>query len=233
MNHQEQLTEKKYPSISLSAIREQIIRILPAVLISVALFMGGAAVTVQIARATNNPIWKIAKDSSEITNFPPYIGLLANWVGLLWMATATICLFTTLVLKNNNIPFQKYKFLFISGVLSFVLTIDDLFVLHDRVFPSIFHIPEPFFYLMYILVLITYIIYFRKQILQYDYLLFIAAFFLFGISREVFIRIPYFLESMTANDMLKYFGVIFWLAYFYRACAQEITQSIFTTVDKK
>lgn len=222
MNHQEQLTEKKHSQISLLAIRQQIIRILPAVLISIALFMGGAAVTVQIARATNNPIWKIAKDTSEVTNFPPYIGLLSNWVALLWMATATICLFTTLVLRNNNVPFQKYNFLLVSGILSFVLTIDDLFALHDRVFPSVFHIPEPFLYLMYIITLITYVIYFRRKILQYDYLLLVAAFFLIGVSREIFIRIPYFLESMTANDMLKYFGVIFWLAFFYSASSQEI-----------
>lgn len=34
--------------------------------------------------------------------------------------------------------------------------------------------------------------------------------------------IPFLGEFMTANDMLKYFGIVFWLAYFARTAAKHL-----------
>lgn len=202
-------------------IIQQIIRIFPIVLISIAISLGGASVTVWVARVTDSPIWKLAKDPAQIIDFPPYIGLLSNWGALLWMSTGVICLFASLVMKNHKTAFRTYRFLFASGVLSFLLAIDDIFLLHDEVLPRLLDMPEFFFYFIYVLALGTYILFFWRDISKYDYLLFIIAFVLFGLSRGFFL--PRFLRGfMTSNDMLKYFGIVFWLAFFYRASMQEI-----------
>lgn len=204
---------------------QQIIHIFPTVLISIAISLGGAAVTVWVARITDNPIWKLAKDPAQVMDFPPYIGLLSNWDALLWMASATICLFTSLVIKNSQLNFRTYRFIFLSGILSFILAVDDIFLLHDLVLPRLLDMPEFLFYFIYVLTLGTYILFFWRDISKYDYLLFIIAFILFGLSRGFFL--PRFLRAyMTTNDMLKYFGIVFWLAFFYKASMQEIMRLI-------
>ncbi|MFN3492057.1 MAG: hypothetical protein ACK40V_07545 [Anaerolineales bacterium] len=202
-------------------LKNQIIGILPVFLINIALGLGGAAVTVLIADLSDNPIWKLAKDPAQTIGFPPYIGLLSNWGALLWMSAAAICLFASLVMKNHQATFRTYRFLFVSGVLSFLLAIDDIFLLHDEVLPRLLNMPEFFFYLLYIIIFGSYLIYFWRDISTYDYLLFIIAFALLLVSRGFFL--PRVLRDyMTTNDMLKYFGVVFWLAFFYRASMQEI-----------
>ncbi|MBL8088769.1 MAG: hypothetical protein JNJ43_00465 [Anaerolineales bacterium] len=214
----------KSPSFIIN-IKKQIIRILPVVFISIALALGGAAATVFIARLTNNPIWKLAKDPAQVIGFEPYIGLLSNWGALLWVSAGVICLFASLAMKNQHASFRAYRFLFASGILSFLLAVDDIFLLHDEVLPRLLDMPEFFFYLIYVIIFGSYLLYFRRDISKYDYLLFMAAFMLLLVSRGFFL--PRVLRGyMTTNDMLKYFGIVFWLAFFYRAAMQEVTRLI-------
>jgi hypothetical protein len=87
-------------------------------------------------------------------------------------------------------------------------------MLHDRLLPRMFHVPEILFYLLYFFAFAAYLAYFIPQILRYDYLLFVAAFLFFVFSRQFFIKIPYLSQFNTTGDMLKYFGIVFWLAFF-------------------
>ncbi len=212
--------DSKLPTLIIN-LKKQIVRILPVVFISIALALGGAAAAVFIARLTNNPIWKLAKDPAQVIGFEPYIGLLSNWGALLWMSAGVICLFASLAIKNQKASFQAYRFLVVSGTLSFLLAIDDIFLLHDEVLPRLLDMPEFFFYLIYIVIFGSYLLYFWRDISNYDYLLFITAFAFLLVSRGFFL--PQALQGyMTTNDMLKYFGIVFWLAFFYRASMQEV-----------
>ena len=209
---------------SLSAIREQIIEIRPAFLLATMIALGGAAVTVLVASFTDHPIWKLAKDPSQIMDYPSYIGMLSNWGVLLWMTTAAICIFSGLLLKKQAAPAATTRFVSVSGALSFLLAMDDLFLFHDQVLPHLFHVRERIFYVLYVLILLVYLMRFYRQILQYEYLLFATAFFLFAFSRRFFISMPFLDQFMTTGDMLKYFGIVFWLAFFYRTAFYEVSQ---------
>lgn len=208
---------------SFSAFWKQVIRIIPALFLSSVLALGGAAITVLVARLTDNPIWKLAKDPADVIQFQPYIGMLSNWGALLWMTTAAICLFTAAILKSSRARPQTRRFIFFSGVLSLILAVDDLYMFHDRVLPRVLHIHEYFFYLLYIILMLTYVIAFMREILRHEYILFGIAFVFFVLSRRFFIRIPLLDEFMTTGDMLKYFGIVFWLAFFYRTASREVT----------
>lgn len=210
----------------LSKTRKQILDILPTVIVATIIAVGGAVTTILIAQMTDNPIWKLAKDPAQVIEFEPYIGMLSNWGALLWMATAVICLFSAIVLKKYNSPIGPWRFIFISGILSFMLAIDDLFLLHDEVLPRIFDIRESFFYLLYLVLIISYLAFFLRQIQQHDYILFWFAIFLLAFSRRFFMLLPFLKEFKTAGDMLKYFGIVFWLAFFYRTALQEISALI-------
>jgi hypothetical protein len=169
----------------------------------------------------------LARDPADTKRFAPYIGMLSNWGVILWTATAVICLFSAVLLKQQKAPDVTRRFLMASGIFSLGLGIDDLFMLHDRLFPRMFHAPEIVFYFLYFLVFAAYLVYFIHQILKYDYLLFMAAFIFFVFSRQFFIQIPYFSQFNTTGDMLKYFGIVFWLAFFYRTALHEVNAFLY------
>ena len=209
-------------SFSPSTIKNQLFKIWRTVVVGILISLGGAGFTVWIAKLTHNPIWMLAKDPADTKHFPPYIGMLSNWGVILWTATAVICLFSAVLLKQQEAPLATRRFLVASGIFSLWLGIDDLYMLHDRLFPRMFHVPEILFYLLYFLVFAVYLVYFTPQILKYDYLLFMAAFLFFVFSRQFFIQIPYFNQFNTTGDMLKYFGIVFWLTFFYRTALHEV-----------
>ena len=108
-----------------------------------------------------------------------------------------------------------------SGILSLILAIDDLFLLHDRILPKLLHVSEGTLYFLYLIMMLTFLAYFLPQILQHEYLLLTASILCLGLSRRYFITIPFFDQFMTTGDMLKYFGIVFWLAFFSRTAFNE------------
>lgn len=214
---------KNISRLSLSALKTQWLETWKTIAASILVSLGSAGFILLTARLTDNPIWALTRDPAEVQDYSIYIGILANWCALLWLITASICLFSAVLLKQNKSPKSVLVFFVLSGIFSLLLGVDDLYMLHDRIFPKFLHIREGFFYLLYFLTFAVYLIYFASRILQYNYMLFAAAFVLF-----VFSRIPH-RESLNAvGDMLKYFGVVFWLAFFYRAALYEVNQIIHT-----
>lgn len=209
---------------SLSTIISQLSKIWKTIVVGSFISVGSAGFTVLVAKLTGNPIWMLAKDPADIRHFPPYFGMLSNWGVILWIATATICLFSATLLKLNKASDAKFRFLAASGIFSLLLGVDDLYMMHERLLPQMFHMPEIFFYVLYFCILAAYLVYFTPQILKYDYLLFVAALLLFAFSRQFLIKIPYFSQFNTTGDMLKYFGIVFWLAFFYRTAMQEVNE---------
>lgn len=191
--------------------------------VSIFISLGGAGFTVLVATLTNNPIWKLAKDPAQVVGFSPYIGMLSNWGVVLWMAAATICLFSAVLLKQQKVSDSTFTFIAVSGGFSLLLGIDDLFLLHDRLFPKLFGIPETSFYFLYLFAFLVYLISFIRQIIKYEYLLFGAAVLFFLLSRRVFVTLPFLDQFMTTGDMLKYSGIVFWLAFFYRTALFEVS----------
>ncbi len=210
---------------SSSAIKNQISKIWPTVVIGILLSMGGVSFTVLVARLTGNPIWRLAKDPAEIMQFPPYIGLLSNWGVILWTMAAAICLFGAVILRQQRASADTMVFITVSGLLNLLLAVDDLFLLHDKLFPSMFHIPEMFFYFLYALTFLVYLLVFTVRIIKYDYLLFAVGLILLIGSRTL-VRIRFFGQFMTTGDMLKYIGIVFWLTFFYRTVLHEISALI-------
>jgi hypothetical protein len=223
MNLRTERIGQVFSHFSYPAIKGQMLKIWPSIGLGVIISLAGAAITVLVAGLTHNPIWKLAKDPAEVMQYPAYIGMLSNWGVLLWISAAAICLFGAAVLKEHRAARATVMFIVFSGILSVILGVDDLFRLHDNLLPKLFHAKERIFYLLYLLVLLAYLIYFFPKIMEYDYLLLSAAFFLFAISRRAFVTIPYFDRFMTTGDMLKYFGIVFWLVFFCRTTRQEVS----------
>ena len=214
--------------LSPSAIIGQLSRIWKIVFWGIIVSLGGAGFTVLVSQITDTPMGVLANDPAEVEHYSPYVGMLSNWGVILWVAAGVICLFSAVILRHRKSFGPQFRFLVVSGAFSLLLGVDDLYMFHDRVLPRVFHLPEVFFYLLYLLAFVLYLGYFVPRILKYDYLLFTAAFIFFVISRGFYRLIPYFGHFYTTGDMLKYFGIVFWLAFFYRTALHEVNELLRT-----
>ncbi len=216
------LNSTKKNNKELPAFWKQLAELLPTLLLSGALALGGSLFTIWLARYTGNPVWKLAKDAADVIGHPAYYGMLSSWSSLLWMAAAAICLFSAGITWKDSSNRAMRRFLLFSGLLSLMLAVDDLYLLHDRILPKALSTSESVFYLLYFVLMTGYIIIFIRQIAQSDYILFWVAFFFLAFSRGFYNLLPFLREHYTANDMLKYFGIVFWLAFFARTAAKHL-----------
>lgn len=161
------------------------------------------------------PIEHITGDPAMIYEAHPFTGLASNAGVLLWAATAAVCLFTFLVLKNIN-PVQTNFFLLFSGLITLLLCLDDLFMLHEAVFPWHLRVPQNIVYIIYAMITGAYFLYYLKHILQTEYILLYLAITLLGLSVIGDFILPQHGVSYFIEDALKFYGIGAWFLYFVR-----------------
>lgn len=177
------------------------------------------------------PVEYLTKDPLAIVGKPFYFGILSQVGVLFWCSCAAICFFSTALLTKIN-QRRLIPFFFLSGCLTTILLLDDLFLLHEFVLPIYIKIPEKVVYLIYVIFVFFYLINFRRIIQNTEFIVLLLAFTFFGFSVFVdssLISIPkgwienkdiYFLE-----DSSKFLGIISWFTYFTRTCLLQIEQA--------
>lgn len=170
------------------------------------------------ALVTGRRVWFFTNDPFVLGNLPFYAGILSNAGILLWCSTTAICFFSAAVLKNDDQVRYWRLFLLMSGLLTSLLLFDDLFQIHRIFYPKLFYFSTLLFYGMYGFLTLWYLIYFRKQILETEFLLltFALAFFVLAVVFDTLHLLP---RGHTAfSDGLKLFGIVSWFTYFIRTC---------------
>src|SRR5688572_25418752 len=89
-------------------------------------------VTKLFSVTTNTPLRLLMLDPTEVTRVPFYTGIMANLGILLWTVTASICLFISIFLPQW-ISKAWRDFFLVSGLLTFLLLLDDLLRIHDEI----------------------------------------------------------------------------------------------------
>ncbi len=171
------------------------------------------------------------RDPSAIMGEPFYIGLLSNLGILLWCSSAVTCLFSFIVFQGVVKHTEFALFFLFSSVLTIVLLFDDLFLIHESVFPHYLNIPEKFFYVSYVIALLAYLARFRKTILKTEFLLLLLALNFFGLSIiiDLFQQTFHLLRPSLADlieDFSKFLGIIGWCTYFVRVCTKQVRSII-------
>ncbi|MFQ4146674.1 hypothetical protein [Chlorogloeopsis sp. ULAP02] len=188
---------------------------------------------------TKIPISTLTRDPLAIANAPSYWGAISNLGILMWCAAVVIPWFSFKLLQQtkNNKEFSRF-FLF-SGCLTSILLLDDLFLLHEGMFPHRLNISEKFVLLGYGIIISFYLIKFRKVILKTNFILLVLALGFFGFS-AIFDSLPFggWLENedqYLVEDGLKFLGIVSWLTYFAVTCAEQLKRilRIETTKDNR
>lgn len=146
----------------------------------------------------------------------PWLGLISNLGVLVWTVGAGICFFASAVLSRNNDDREYVRFLAIGGIIGTLLTLDDLFMLHEYIYPDFLHIPQNFVYVVYAAGFLWYLIKFRMLIWKTGPLLFVLSLVFFALSTACDLLLEAYKEPWFWfwEDVPKFFGIVSWTAYF-------------------
>lgn len=172
---------------------------------------------------TEVPVDDLMRDPAAIASLPPYIGFFSNLGILLWCAAATLCLFTTLILWRANRQRSLTIFLFYSGLWTLLLTLNDLYLLHETVLPKLLSVPEEAILVAYGIAFCTYLVRFRRTIFSTPSWGWLGlALGLFFASLTIDLWLAGFMSGpikVFIEDGFKAFGIVSWLGYFLMVCS--------------
>ncbi len=157
----------------------------------------------------------LTNDIAVLGELPIYAGILSQIGLFLWSATAAICLYSLTFINDK----AHKSFIIASVCITIFLGIDDAFMFHEDLLPSL-GIHQKVVFLGYGMLMIFYLFRYYKLILTTDFILFTLALGWFGLSMFIdnFIRdvSPYI--TKLAEDGTKFIGITTWLFYFTRTC---------------
>ncbi len=165
-----------------------------------------------------------------IVNLPFFLGGLSYLGILLWCATLAVCFFSFILFCKTGHDSSEILFFRRAGLISTLLLTDDLFRLHEIVFPVYLHLHEYTLYASYALLIAFFLIRFRTKILNTDYLLLLFALGCLGLSLFSDMITDVLFSSISGATLLedgsKFVGIVSWFLYFAGTCLQQITELI-------
>ncbi len=162
------------------------------------------------------PLETFTKDPTAIMNAPFYLGFFSNIGIIIWSGTAMINFFVAYRIKNDYTQKNTFLFFLSSAILTLILTLDDLFQLHELVFRNYFSVSDNAVYLTYLNIFLIYFIYFRKRILESEFTILTVALFLLGLSTMIDILPLPIPKDTFLEDAIKLFGITTYFIYYFR-----------------
>lgn len=152
----------------------------------------------------------------------PFVGLLSDVGILIWTATASISLFSSMVLRKWKRNKTAADFFLYSAVLTALLMIDDFFLIHESV-----SIRDRYIFLGYLVGLLFVLIKSREYIAVSRYELLFLSLLFFGMSLFVDMfqnRIEGAIGDwrILIEDGFKFLGIVGWFAYFAKSCFETL-----------
>ncbi|MFM2063458.1 MAG: hypothetical protein RLZZ507_3128 [Cyanobacteriota bacterium] len=181
---------------------------------------------------TDLPVYSFIADPLAVAKLPGYVGLFSNIGALMFCASATICFGTYLIL-NKIKPFRKYAALFLwSGILTFLLMIDDLFMLHETL-DEYFGFADYCIYMTYIIIAVRILIKYLSLIAKSQFIILLAAIGCFALSVFLDVLDDTIFNNKLINleDTFKFLGINFWFTYFSTLAWEQINLLLYSHLE--
>jgi hypothetical protein len=166
---------------------------------------------------------ELTRDPISFLGGSIYTGFLSQAGILIWAAVSSICMFSSYSLPRFTRYRQVKNFLLASGLLTFMLGIDDAFLLHEKS-SAYFGFSEKIIYIFYIFCICLYIYKFHNVIVTTEYDLLMIAFFCFAISIILDTFEPSGINPYLFEDGTKLIGIISLLVYYFRVGITRLHQ---------
>ena len=153
---------------------------------------------------------EILRDPAQQSGASSFLGFLSNIGIWLWVSSAAICFFTIRT-SDSLLKRNRKELMFLAGMLSIILAIDDFFLIHDR------YINQNICYLVYAIVASAILIRHNKQILEIEGFAFLVAgsflalsIFTDLIQSHIPLRYSY---TQVLEEGFKFIGAATWLYF--------------------
>jgi hypothetical protein len=161
-------------------------------------------------------IMEIIRDPAQQSGASSFIGFLSNIGIWLWVSSAAICFFT-IITGDSRLNKNHKELIFLTGMLSIMLAIDDFFLIHDR------YINQQICYLFYAIFAGALLLRHYKLIIKIEGFAFLLAgtFLALSILTDLIqARIPLqYGYTQVFEEGFKFIGASTWLYFISRAAS--------------
>lgn len=203
------------------SIASQFRKVTPVLLITWLLTTLALLLAIFASTVKDIPLDTFTQDPNAQLNAPFYLGFFSNLGIIIWSAAMTICFYAAYRMSSGS-DSRSREFLVVSGFITLLMALDDLFQLHELVFPKYFNISDNMVYITYLNIYLIYFIRFRKQLLNSDFIALGVAFFLLGLSTIIDLLPLPMPKDTFLEDAIKLLGAVTWMVYYIRV-ANELT----------
>ena len=168
------------------------------------------------------PLGELTRDPLAVSGGKVHFGALSNVGIILWTATSAICLFAAPLAREQGGKETTF-FLAYGGILTAILGLDDLFMVHEHLWPFVIGLPEIVLILIYGFLTCFYLSYFWKQIRSNDALLLAISLLFFAVSviSDVAFDSDLHKWARLGDDGAKFIGISAW-AVFHIDVARQV-----------
>jgi hypothetical protein len=151
------------------------------------------------------------------------VGAFSQLGLLLWWTTVTVTALTWSLGRRRGRGSEALQMCGWAALLTAFLAMDDLFVLHDYVFPESVHVPEGIILAIILSAAASFIFRFRAIFLaSSNRLVFVVALLFLSASVAVDAFPQGFRGQGTLEDSFKFVGIATWLYYFAGFCMKRL-----------
>ncbi len=188
----------------------------PVLLISWLVTLLSLLLAIFIATRKDVPLDTLTKDPTAIMGAPFYLGFFSNLSVVIWSCAFAITIFAVYRIRQFRSLRESYFFLLFSAFITLLMTMDDLYQLHEFVLPHYLYVPENAVLLTYFNIYLIYGIRFRKQLEQTDFVVLALSFGFLGLSTAIKLLPLPIPQDTFLKDGFKLFGAVTWLIYYFR-----------------
>jgi hypothetical protein len=193
------------------------------------------------------PLIFLFRDTFHLTGVSPYYGLFSNLGSFLLCATASITLFSAILLyslkKDKEFKDREFiMFLSTFGLISLFLMLDDFFMFHEYLAPVALGISEKAVIAIIGVVTVSGLVRFRKIILKTKFKILMIGLFFLLLSvlfdkifngHEDWVYLFKVGEKYILEDGAKFLGIATWLYYFTVSSFNQIMNTFLEAVSEK
>ncbi|MCK5310814.1 MAG: hypothetical protein KAJ62_01815 [Desulfobacteraceae bacterium] len=161
---------------------------------------------------------EILRDPAQQSGQSNFLGFLSSIGVWLWVSSAAICFYSSTI-KTVIIKDSRRELLILLGILSFILAVDDFFMIHDR------HGSEKWCYVLYAFFSGSLLLRHYKTIIEVDGFAFLLACFLLALSiltdrfqGNIFSSYSY---GQVFEEGFKFIGAGIWLYFCCRVASSH------------
>jgi hypothetical protein len=175
------------------------------------------ALVVLASWVLGEPAAVFTREPQEVLDGPFYVGSFSNLGGLIWFGAAAIMSFA-----GSLKPLDRGA-LILTALLTWAMGLDDIFMLHDRVYPKLY-LNETFVSALYFGVMVVIVLRYYRQLARSTLVGIAIAVSFWVLSAVLDHYFNHISIGQIGEDGIKFIGIVVWAAAWIRQAYNDIAK---------